>query len=262
MIHGPALVTGASKGIGRAVAAELAGRGVKVIATSRDPDKIDDRIPGVVYVPLLLEDKRSVAACVSGAGDVEILLNNAAQSLMGAVEDVPVEEAEEIFAINLFGLMRLTQAFLPAMRGRGSGTIVNLGSLSGTYPPPFQSIYGATKTGLEAFSKTLRSEVSRYGIKVVHVIPGYIRTLIEPRMSIPEGSPYADELRRFRSARDKKMEKASSPEAAAAKILRILEKKNPRPVYYVGHGVPFMGFARRLLPERFALAVIRRFYKL
>jgi len=140
--------------------------------------------------------------------------------------------------------------------------IVNLGSLSGTFPPPFQSAYAASKRGLEAFSASLRGEVGRFGIRVVHVVPGYIKTGIEPRMEARPGSPYEAELRRFRNFRDKKMARAAPPEAAAEKILRILEKKNPRPVYYAGRRVPLMGFLRRLLPERAVLRMIRRFYGL
>jgi len=262
MISGPVLITGASRGIGRALAAALRERGVSVLGTSRRPDDLTDRIPGVAYLPLRLEDPASVEACARAAGPVEVLVNNAGQSLMAPVEDAPAETAEEIFAVNLFGLLRLTKAFLPGMRERRRGTIVNVGSLSGTYPPPFQSVYAASKRGLEAFSASLRGEVGRFGIKVVHVVPGYIQTGIEPRMAVRPGSPYGEDLARFRSARDRKMAKAAPPEAAAMKILRILEKKNPRPVYYAGHLVPAMGFLRRILPERMALRMIRRFYKL
>ncbi len=262
MIRGPVLVTGASRGIGRALAEELARRNLEVYGTSRDPTRFPGPIPGLTILPLRLENRESVDACAGAAGGIEVLVNNAAQSLMGAVEDVSVEEIEEIFAMNLFGLVRLTKRFLPGMRERGRGTIVNLGSLAGTYTPPFQSAYAASKAGLEAFSKILRGEVEKYGIKVVHLIPGYIRTLIEPRMAIPEDSVYGEELRRFRAARDVKMTKAPSPEEAAAKIVRILEKKNPRPVYHLGRGTPLLGLVRRLLPERLALAIIRRFYGL
>jgi short-subunit dehydrogenase len=262
MIRGPVLVAGASRGIGREVAAELARRDVKVFGTSRDPSRVSDPFPGVTFIPLRLESEESVLACAAAAGGIEVLVNNAAQSLMGAVEDVPVAEIEEIFAMNLFGLVRLTKEFLPGMRERGRGTIVNLGSLAGTFTPPFQSAYAASKAGLEAFSKTLRGEVGKHGIKVVHVVPGYIRTLIEPRMTVPDGSPYGEELGRFRAARDAKMDKAPSPDKVAGKILRILENENPRPVYYLGRGTPLMGFVRRLLPERLALSLIRRFYRL
>ncbi len=262
MIRGPVLVTGASRGIGRAVAAAVARRNVAVFGTSREPDRVADPIPGVTYLSLRLEDKASVAACAAAAGEIEVLVNNAAQSLMGAVEDVSVEEFEEILSINLLGLVRLTQSVLPVMRERGRGTVVNLGSLAGTYTPPFQSAYAASKAGLEAFSKTLRGEVGKYGIKVVHVVPGYIQTRIEPRMTLPEESPYSGELKTFRAARDAKMDKAPSPETAAAKLVRILEKEDPRPVHYLGHGTPLMGFVRRFLPERLALALTRRFYKL
>jgi short-subunit dehydrogenase len=262
MISGPVLITGASRGIGRALAAALVERGVRVTGTSRNPETIPDKIAGVDYLSLWLEDPVSVEACARAAGAVEVLVNNAGQSQIGPVEDAAVETVEELFRVNLFGLIRLTKAVLPAMRDRRSGAIVNLGSLSGTYPPPFQSAYAATKLGLEAFSKSLRGELGKYGIRVVHVVPGYIKTSIEPRMIVPAGSPYAAEVKLYRAARDRKMAKAAAPEATAAKIVRVLEKKNPRPVYYTGHLVPVMGFLRRFLSERAVLRMIRRFYRL
>jgi short-subunit dehydrogenase len=262
MIRGPVLVTGASKGIGRALAEALVVRGIPVIGTSRDPRTVIDPVPGVRYLALDQGDPRSVEACAAEAGPVEILVNNAGQSQVGAVEDVPVEAVEELFGMNFFGLIRLTKAFLPAMRARNSGMIVNIGSLTGTYPPPFQSAYAATKLGLEAFTKSLRQELARTGVRTVLVIPGYIRTFIEPRMIVPESSAHTGDLAAFRKARDRKMDKAAPASAAAAKILRILDKKNPAPVYYTGHLVPAMGILKRVLPERTAQKMIRGFYRL
>jgi len=262
MIQGPVLVTGASKGIGRALAAALAARGIPVIGTSRDPKTIADPVPGVRYLALDQGDSASVDACAAAAGPVEALVNNAGQSQVGAVEDASIETVEELFATNFFGLIRLTKAFLPGMRERGRGTIINVGSLTGTFPPPFQSAYAATKLGLEAFTKSLRHEVGRRGIKVSLVIPGYIKTYIEPRTIAPAGSVYADELAAFRKARDKKMEKASPADVAAAKIMKVMEMKDPGPVYYTGRLVPAMGFLKRILPEKTAQKMIRGFYKL
>jgi short-subunit dehydrogenase len=262
MIRGPVLVTGASKGIGRALAAALAARGIPVIGTSRDPKAIADPIAGVRYLALDQGDPASVDACAAAAGPVEVLVNNAGQSQMGAVEDVSMEAVEELFRLDFFGLIRLTKAFLPAMRANGRGTIINIGSLTGTYAPPFQSAYAAAKLGLEAFTKVLRQEVGGKGVKVSLVIPGYIKTRIEPRTIIPAGSAYADDLAAFRRARDKKMDKASPPEAAAAKIIKVMEMRNPGPVYYAGHLVPAMGFLKRLLPEKRLQKMVRGFYKL
>jgi len=262
MIQGPVLITGVSKGIGRALAAALAARGIPVIGTSRDPKTVADPIPGVRYLALDQGDDASIDACVAAAGPVETLVNNAGQSQIGAVEDAPMDAVEALFRMNLLGLIRLTKAVLPGMRERGHGTIVNIGSLTGTFPPPFQSAYAATKLGLEAFSKSLRQEVEPRGIKVSLVIPGYIKTYIEPRTINPEGSVYGEELAAFRKARDKKMDKASPAETAAAKIIKVMEKKNPGPVYYTGRLVPAMGFLKRLLPERTAQKMIRGFFHL
>lgn len=262
MIQGPVLITGASKGIGRALAAALAARGIPVIGTSRRPETIADPVPGVRYLTLDQEDDASVEACAAAAGPVEALVNNAGQSQIGAVEDVSMETVEELFRMDFFGLIRLTKAVLPGMRERGRGTIINIGSLTGTFPPPYQSAYAAIKLGLEAFTKVLRQEVGRQGIKVSLVVPGYIKTHIEPRTIAPAESVYATDLAAFRLARDKKMGKASPPEAAAAKIIKVMEMKNPGPVYYTGRLVPAMGFLKRLLPEKTAQKMIRGFYHL
>ncbi len=262
MIPGPVLVTGASKGIGRALAASLAARGIPVLGTSRDPKTMSDPIPGVRYLALDQGDPASVEDCAAAAGPIEALVNNAGQSQVGAVEDVSVEAVEELFRMNFFGLIRLTKAFLPGMRERGRGTIINIGSLTGTFAPPYQSAYAATKLGLEAFTKILRQEVGRMGIKVSIVIPGYIKTYIEPRTIAPAGGVYDAEMAAFRKARDRKMEKASPPETAAAKIIKVMEMKNPGPVYYTGHLVPAMGFLKRLLPEKRLQKMVRDFYGL
>jgi len=264
MIQGPVLVTGASRGIGRAVAAALAERKVETIGTSRDPQAVADRIPGVRYIALRLEDPKSIVDCLREAGPIEALVNNAGQSQIGAFEDTPVEAVEELFAVNVFGLLRLTRAALPAMRDRGRGTIVNIGSLTGLFPLPFQSGYAATKLALEAFTKSLRQETRGFGIRVPLVVPGYIRTGIgvDSREFAPQSSVYTAEYQQFRSLQLKKLEEAVPPEAAAQTILRAIESRDPKPVYYTGKNVPLMAFLKRLLSERRALKIIRQFYRL
>jgi short-subunit dehydrogenase len=264
MIQGPVLVTGASRGIGRAVAAALAERKVETIGTLRDPGAVADRIPGVRYLPLRLEDPKSIDDCLREAGPIEALVNNAGQSQLGAFEDTPVEAVEELFAMNVFGLLRLTRAVLPAMRERGRGTIVNIGSLTGMFPPPFQSGYAATKLALEAFTKSLRQETRGFGIRVTLIVPGYIRTRIgvDSREFAPQTSAYTSEFRQFRGQRLKKLEEAVPPEAAAQTILRAMESRNPKPIYYTGKNVPLIAFLKRMLSERKALKIIRNFYRL
>ena len=115
---------------------------------------------------------------------------------------------------------------------------------------------------MEAFTKSLRQEAGKRGIRVVLIVPGYIRTYIKPRMIIPDDSIYKGEITAFWKERDKKMDKSSPAEAAAATILRVMEKKDPGPVYYTGRLVPGMGFLKRILSERTAQRMIRRFYHL
>ena len=150
------------------------------------------------------------------------------------------------------------------MRERGHGTIVNIGSLTGTFPPPFQSAYAATKLGpggVHQVAPPGSEPRAAFGSSLV--IPGYIRTFIEPRMIVPEGFGIRRRTRRLpRKPGTRKWTSHPRPTSAAAKILRVMEKKNPGPVYYTGHLVPAMGFLKRVLPERTAQRMIRGFYKL
>ena len=133
-----ALVTGASRGIGRAIAARLSQAGCAVIGTFRDPSALrrGDPLPGVRYLPLDLRDQRSIQALAAEVGVVDVLVNNAGMSQIGPVEDVPLDLVRGIFETNLFGLLSLTKLFLPGMRARRAGMIVNIASFAGVTPVP------------------------------------------------------------------------------------------------------------------------------
>ncbi len=261
MIQGPVLITGASKGIGRALAAALAAQGIPVIRTSRRPETIADPVPGVRYLTLDQEDDASVEACAAAAGPVEALVNNAGQSQIGAVEDVSMRRSRS-FPDGFLRPHPADEGRPPGDEGTGPRDDHQHRLADGDVPPPYQSAYAAIKLGLEAFTKVLRQEVGRQGIKVSLVVRVTSETHIEPRTIAPAESVYATDLAAFRLARDKKMGKASPPEAAAAKIIKVMEMKNPGPVYYTGRLVPAMGFLKRLLPEKTAQKMIRGFYHL
>lgn len=253
-----ALVTGAARGIGLAVARALKEKGHVVLGTSRDPDRFQGDIEDISLLPLDLRDEGSIRECARRAGDIDILINNAGQSRVGAAEEISPEEFVEDFRINLFGTVLLTQAFLPRLRKKGGGHIINIGSLAAEFPVPYQSSYSASKSALAAFTRSLRSEVGGYGIKVVLLEPYHILTSIEPRMSIAPGSPYGEETARMKATRDRKMAEASPPESVARAVLKILDKKNPAPRYSVGGSAPLMVFLKRLVPDRTLEKMIRR----
>ncbi len=256
------LITGASKGIGKAIAKALLNLGYTVIGTSRDPENVKDKVEGLEYVKLDLNDEQSIEGCLKKIGSVDVLINNVGQSQIGPAEELPLEEIKKMFQTNLLGMIKLTQGFLPEMREKRRGLIINIGSLVGRFAIPFQSIHAASKSALAAFSWSLRNEVMSYGVKVVVIEPNDIKTTIEPDMTVNNDSEYKKNVLRSKEARDRKMAKAPGPEVVARKVVKILKKKNPRPFYTVGGMGPFLVFCKRLLPDKVVESLLRKNYKL
>src|SRR3954470_20147082 len=175
------LITGCSTGIGRATAERLTASGHTVYATARRPESIADlEGKGCRTLALDVTDEASMAAAVKtveGAeGAVGVLVNNAGYSLSGALETLPMDEVRRQFETNVFGLLCMCQLVLPGMRRAGRGTVVNLSSMGGRLVFPGGGAYHATKFAVEALSDALRMEVGGFGIDVVCVEPGLIRT--------------------------------------------------------------------------------------
>lgn len=176
-------ITGASRGIGALVAQRALEKGDAVVATARDPRAIVDRIgshPNLLSVALDVtkEDQAIVAAraAIDRFGRVDVLLNNAGFGLIGAVEEASEDEVEAVFRTNVFGLLAVTRAVLPHMRGARSGRILNISSIGGYRGAAGFGVYGATKFAVEALSEALRAELAPLGIHVTAIEPGYFRT--------------------------------------------------------------------------------------
>ena len=179
------LITGASSGIGRAAAIELAGRGHRVFASARRLGALEELAeahPGIVAVPLDVTEDASVAAAVRAVDELtaghglDVLVNNAGYALGGPVEALSSEAVEHQFQTNVFGLLRVTRAFLPAMRARRAGRLINLSSVVGRVAFPGMGVYGATKFAVEALSDALRMELASFGIFVSLIEPGFVAT--------------------------------------------------------------------------------------
>lgn len=175
------LITGCSTGIGRATAIRLAEAGRTVYATARNISAIADLADyGCELLALDVTDEESMVAAVDAVvdrhGAVGALVNNAGYSQSGAIEDLPMESIRRQFETNVFGLIRMSQLVLPGMREQRAGRIVNIGSMGGKLSFPGGGIYHATKYAVEAISDVLRFEVSNFGVKVVLVEPGLIKT--------------------------------------------------------------------------------------
>lgn len=265
-----ALVTGASSGIGEATARELAAAGLTVYAAARRVERMQS-LTEVGIRPLALDvtDDASMEAAVerivAEQGRIDVLVNNAGYGSYGAIEDVPMEEARAQVEVNVFGAARLIQLVLPHMRAHRSGTIVNVTSMGGKISTPLGGWYHATKFALEALSDCLRMEVAPFGIDVVVIEPGGIRTewsgIAADKVRAvsgtgpyaPQGNAVADSLASESNAR-----RSSQPELIGRTIRRAVTARRPRTRYAVGFGAKPMIAAHALLPDRTYDAMMRR----
>ena len=176
-----AIVTGASAGIGKVTAPALDAAGYRVFGTYRRPPAT--RSPGIEYLACDVTSDESVKAAVgevlSKTGRIDLLVNNAGVGLFAGAEESSLEQAKSLFDVNLFGVIRMTKAVLPAMRQQGSGRIVNISSVMGLIPAPFWALYAASKHALEGYSESLDHEIRGSGVRVVLVEPAYTRTSFE-----------------------------------------------------------------------------------
>lgn len=257
------LITGCSSGIGAASAARLVAAGWDVWATARRPETLAGlAAAGCRTLALDVTDEPSMTSAVAtvrdASGRIDALVNNAGYSQSGALESLDVADVRRQFETNVFGLLRLTQLVLPAMREQRSGRVVNIGSMGGKLTFPGGGAYHASKYAVEALSDALRYEVAGFGIQVVLVEPGLITTNFEAAVAagMPTGDgPYADFNARVQSATaaayDGPMARfGGPPEAVAAVIEKALTKARPRPRYTVTVSAPAAMAARKVLGDR------------
>ena len=167
------LVTGAARAIGRATVVECEKRGHEVVATARDPRLLED-LDCAKSVALDVKDLDSVRAAIDAAGELDGVVNNAALSGAGPMEDFPLDRFHEVMDTNTYGPLRVAQQLIPSWRARGSGVFVNVSSVQGRVSTPLEGAYAASKYALEALSETLHYELGHFGIRIVIVEPGYI----------------------------------------------------------------------------------------
>ncbi len=277
--HDPILISGCSSGIGAATAEALARAGHTVYATARQTETLAD-LEALGCRPLALDvtSEDSMIAAVKAVeaehGHVGTLINNAGYGEYGPIEEADLERVRTMFETNVFGLARLTQLVLPAMRRSRGGRIVNIGSMGGRITFPVGGFYHATKYAVEAISDALRVEVKPFGIDVVLVEPGLVRTNFESRVSesLEVGTPshgadtaYGDLL----AANDKNTTSgyandfmATGPESVAAVIVKAVDSSRPRSRYVVTPAAKFMINLRRLGGDRIWDAAMRKQYGL
>ncbi len=259
------LVTGASSGIGAATAARLAGRGFQVFGTSRSPER--QSLPGVRFVALDARDQESVAKAVAlvlaSVPRLDALVCNAGIGIFGSVEEVPIEAVRDLFETNFFGTLRVLRAALPHLREARRGRIVIVGSLAGRAPIPFQAHYSASKGALDALALALHNELSATGVRVSLVEPGDIRTEFNERTEWgePARSVYGARLQRAEQVIRESLPRAPGPEIVARSIERALTSRRPRVRYTVGPDSLLVPLARRLLPDRWSMRLVRSHFR-
>jgi NAD(P)-dependent dehydrogenase (short-subunit alcohol dehydrogenase family) len=256
------LITGASSGIGEETVKRLMTAGYTVYAGARRLDRMKSLADAGAHVLALdLTDDASMAAAVDTvmqeAGCIDVLINNAGYGSYGALEDVPLEEARRQFDVNLFGLARLTQLVLPAMRAQRSGRIINVSSIGGKFGEPFGTWYHATKFALEGLSDSLRMELYPFGIDVVVIQPGathseWSQIAHESLLKYSSDGPYA----KGATAHANMMEEGhkgsvpAQPSVVANTIVQAVQASKPKTRYVTGGLARTMLFMRRVLSDR------------
>ena len=265
-----ALVTGASSGIGEATARQLAAAGFTVYAAARRTERMQQLTEaGIRPIAMDVTDDASmqtgVKTILNEQGRIDALVNNAGYGSYGALEDVPMSEARAQMEVNVFGAARLIQLVLPQMRAQRSGTIVNVTSMGGKITTPLGAWYHATKFALEALSDCLRMEVARFGIDVVVIEPGGIRTewsgiAAEKVRAVSSSGPYAPQGNAVANSltSESTHQRSSPPELIGRTITKAVTARRPKTRYAVGYGAKPMIFLHGLLPDRTFDAFIRR----
>ncbi|RNM12087.1 oxidoreductase [Nocardioides pocheonensis] len=262
-----ALVTGASSGIGKATAVALVAAGFDVIGTGRNTARLTAPA-GVTYLDLDVTSDESVALAVKEVidrfGRIDVLVNNAGVGSTGAAEEFSIAQTEDIFDINVYGVMRMSKAVLPHMRAQGSGRIINVSSLSGFIPSPFMTLYVATKHAVNGYSQSLDHEVRDQGIRVLLVEPGPINTPFAGH-SVEADTPmplYAAGRRNYDELLAKNLSNGDDPAVVAKVILAAATDRNPKLRRTAGTTARTINAVYRVAPARSFDRVIRRFNKM
>lgn len=258
-----ALVTGASSGMGRETVLELKKRGFIVYGGARRVDKMKDlENKGIHALYLDVTDDASMVSCVEEIvkkeGRIDVLVNSAGYGSLGAIEDVDIEEARHQFEVNLFGLGRMCQLVLPVMRKHDYGKIVNISSMGGRVTTLFAGWYYASKFAVEGFSDTLRMEAGHFGVDVILVEPGLVKSewniiaLDRLKKETSKDGAYAGLSARYGNnlAGMYSKKEVTSPQFIAKTIGEAVTARKPKTRYLIGYCAKLCVFLNRLIGDR------------
>jgi short-subunit dehydrogenase len=263
------LVTGASSGIGKEIAELLLDNDYTVYGTSRK-SFFDETVKSnqVIMVPMDVESESSIKNVVEFISKretgVDILINCAGSGIAGSIEGVPIHKCIDQFNVNFFGVVRVIQQVLPMMRTKKSGHIINIGSVAGYIPIPFQSMYSASKFALESLSETLRMELKKFNIKVSIVEPGDTKTNFTASRQLAGSehieSFYIPECESAVRQMEKDEKNGYSPRKVAKTVLKVAKRKNPPVRVTVGFSYKLIYLLSKILPTRLKLLVLKWIY--
>jgi short-subunit dehydrogenase len=263
------LITGVSSGIGRACAEYLNKKGFKVFGTRRNLKDSDPKSFEIINMDIKddLSVKKEIKKIMDKTGQIDILINNAGYGISGSIEDTPINKAKEQFETNFFGIHRICSEILSIMRKQKSGMIINISSIGGLIGLPFQGLYCASKFALEGWSESLRMEVENFGIKVVLIEPGDIKTAFtfkrEKITSNLTKSAYSHNAARAIDVVEKDEQGGPSPDKVAHLIYKIINKKSPKIRYKVGSfSQKLICYLKQILPDKTIQWILMKYYKL
>ncbi len=227
-----AIITGASRGIGKEITLSLSKRGYTVYATMRDPQPMNGEI---LVKQMDVTDNHSIKRCVTEVleqeGRIDLLVNNAGYGLFGIVEQVDIEDVKQQFDVNVYGVIRTMQAVIPVMRKQKSGRIINMSSISGIVSNVCLGIYSGTKHAVEAISASVAATVFPWNIKVSLIEPGPVSTEfamnVTHKVESGNDDPYAAFVEDYRNTFNERIAEGQNPADIAELVVRVAEEDNP-----------------------------------
>ena len=262
------LITGASSGIGKAIASFLHEKKYIVYGTSRNPDKVKDLNFKLIALDVLNTESiiKAVTTIIANEGRLDVLINNAGKGITGPIEDTPTIEMKANFDTNFFGPIEVMKAVLPQMRKQKGGKIINITSIAGYMGLPFRGIYSASKGALELVTEAMNMEVKQFGVQIINAAPGDFATNIASgRYHTPvfENSAYKKKYKENLDLMDSHVSEGMDPIVMAKGIYSIIQSDNPKIHYKIGGFMEkFSIVLKRILPDTWYEKLLMNHYKL
>ena len=256
------VITGGTSGIGKCTAEAMVKKGYTVYELSRR----EAGNPGMYHIPTDVTDpeacQRAIDAVISQAGRIDVMINNAGFGISGAIEFTPIEQAKRQLDVNFFGMVNMNRAVVPVMREAGQGRIVNISSVAGQIPIPFQTYYSAAKAATNSYTMALANELRPYGVTVCAVQPGDIKTgFTKAREKTVDGDDvYGGRIGRSVSRMEHDEQTGMDPAVAGKFIANVAMKKKVSPIYTIGASYSFLTFLTRLMSWKTMNKIIGAIY--